>query len=89
MKIRKNDNVIVISGKDKGKTGTVVTAFPRENRVIVAGVNMRKRHEKTRRQDQKGKIVEKEAPISVSNVMLLVNNKPTRLNKARGSAKAK
>lgn len=79
MKIRKDDNVIVISGKDKGKTGKVAAAFPKENRVIISGVNMKKIHQKARKSNQKGQIVEKEAPIDVSNVMLVgANGKGTR-----------
>jgi large subunit ribosomal protein L24 len=87
MKIRKDDNVIVVSGKDKGKTGKVTAAFPKEDRIIVAGVNMRTKHQKSRRQDQKGKVVEIEAPLNVSNVMLVIDGKPTRVNKARRGKK--
>jgi large subunit ribosomal protein L24 len=68
MKIKKDDNVIVLTGKDKGKTGKVVRAFPRELKVIVDGVNIKKRHERSRKQDGKGKIVEMPHPIHVSNV---------------------
>ncbi len=71
MKIRKNDNVIVISGKDKGKTGKVIKALPRENRIIVSGVNIRKAHERPRKGGQKGQIVDKTMPIHVSNVMIV------------------
>jgi large subunit ribosomal protein L24 len=71
MKIRKNDNVIVISGKDKGKTGKVVKAFPRENRILVSGVNLKKRHERPRKGGQKGQVTDKTMPIHVSNVMIV------------------
>jgi large subunit ribosomal protein L24 len=88
MKIRKDDNVIVVSGKDKGKTGKVSFAFPRENSIIISGVNMKKVHQKARKSDQKGKVVEKEAPINASNVMLVGSNgKGVRLNKVRGGKK--
>ena len=70
MKIKKGDKVIVITGKDKGKTGTVDKAFPKENRVIVSGVNMVKRHTKPT-QENAGGIVSKEAPIHVSNVAIV------------------
>ena len=70
MKIKKGDKVIVITGKDKGKTGEVVKAMPKENKVVVAGVNMAKRHQKPS-QENAGGIVSKEMPIHVSNVALI------------------
>lgn len=81
MKIRKDDNVIVVSGKDRGKIGKVVRALPRENKVIVAGVNMLKVHQRARRQKTKGEVVEKTMPVHVSNVMLVdaKTNKGTRI----------
>jgi large subunit ribosomal protein L24 len=69
MKIKKGDSVIVITGKDKGATGTVIRALPKEDKVIVEGVNMRKKHQRAKRDAQKGQIVEKPMPIHVSNVM--------------------
>ena len=70
--VRKNDRVVVIAGKDKGKTGRVIEVKPRKRKVIVEGVNMIKRHNKanTRRGVQSG-ILERESPIDVSNVMIL------------------
>ncbi len=68
MKIKKDDNVIVISGKDKGKTGKVSRAFPALDRIIIEGVNIKKRHQRATRQGQKGRIVETAHPIHVSNV---------------------
>lgn len=81
MKIRKNDNVIVVSGNDNGKTGKVLKVFPKENRVIVEGINLRKRHTKPSQKNPQGGILEKEAPINASNVMLLdpKTNEPSRL----------
>ncbi len=70
MKIKKGDKVIVITGKDKGKTGEVTKAMPKENKVIVSGVNMVKRHQKPT-QENAGGIVSKEAPIHVSNVAIV------------------
>lgn len=67
--VKKDDTVIVISGKDKGKKGRVIAAYPRENRVLVEGVNMIKKHQKPNQQNPQGGIIEKEAPIHVSNVM--------------------
>ncbi len=81
MKIHKNDNVTVISGNDKGKTGKVLKVFPKNTRVIVEGINLRKRHTKPSQKSPQGGIIEKEAPIHASNVMLLdpKTNEPTRL----------
>ena len=70
MKIKKGDKVKVNTGKDKGKVGTVTRAIPKEDRVIVEGVNIRKKHQKGLRGGAKGQIVEKEMPIHVSNVNL-------------------
>ncbi len=70
MKIKKGDKVIVITGKDKGKTGEVTKAMPKDNKVIVSGVNMVKRHQKPS-QENAGGIVSKEMPIHVSNVALV------------------
>ncbi|MBN1586892.1 MAG: 50S ribosomal protein L24 [Candidatus Omnitrophica bacterium] len=70
MKIKKNDNVIVIAGKDKGKTGKVLAVFPRRERVLVEHINMVKKHSRPRRQGELGGIQEREAPIHASNVML-------------------
>lgn len=83
MKIKKDDSVIVISGKDKGKTGKIMKAIPSEQKVIVSGVNIRKVHEKARKQGQKGQVIEKSLPIHVSNVMIVdpKTNKRTRIGK--------
>lgn len=70
MKIKKGDKVIVITGKDKGKTGEVTKVMPKDNKVVVAGVNMAKRHQKPS-QENAGGIIEKEMPIHVSNVALV------------------
>jgi large subunit ribosomal protein L24 len=81
MKIHKNDNVMVITGNDRGKSGKVLKVFPSDFKVIVEGINIRKRHTKPSQKNPQGGILEKEAPIHVSNVMLIdpKNNKPTRL----------
>jgi large subunit ribosomal protein L24 len=68
MKIRKKDRVIVIAGKDKGKSGEVTAVMPKENRVLVSGINMMARHTKPSQTNPQGGIVRKEAPIHVSNV---------------------
>ena len=82
MKIRKDDTVIVISGKDKGKRGKVRRVFPEENKVIVEGAGMIKRHMKAGQGKVKqAGIVEREAPIAVSRVMLICKrcDKPSRV----------
>ena len=81
MKIRKNDTVLVIAGKDKGKKGKVRFAYPEEERLLVDGVNFIKKHIRARRQIRQAGIIEQEAPIPVSNVMLLCSkcNRPTRV----------
>lgn len=81
MKIRKNDNVQVISGNDKGKKGKVLKVFPKTSRVIVEGINLRKRHTKPNQRNPQGGILEKESSINVSNVMLIdpKSNEATRL----------
>jgi len=81
MKIRKNDTVLVIAGKDKGKKGKVRFAYPDENRVMVEGINMVKKHAKARGQVRQAGIIEREAPISAANVMLICSkcNKPARV----------
>ncbi len=81
MKIKKNDKVIVIAGKDKGKTGVVEKVIKSENRVVISGVNVRKVHKKPTRSGQKGQIVEVSMSINSSNVMLVdpKNGKPTRV----------
>ncbi len=71
MKIKKGDNVLVTAGKNRGKKGKVLRAFPREDRVVVEGVNIRKKHVKAKRAGQKGQIVEMPAMFSVSAVKLI------------------
>ncbi len=68
MHIKKGDNVKVISGNDKGKTGAVVRALPKTGQVIIAGVNMKKKHERSRKEGKKGQVVQIETPINASNV---------------------
>ena len=70
MKIKKGDQVIVITGRDKGKTGEVIQAMPKDSKVVVRGINVVKRHTKPT-QENAGGIVSKEQPIHVSNVALI------------------
>jgi len=83
MRIRKNDNVRVICGNDKGKEGKILKVYPDENRIIVEKVNMIKRHTRASNDVPQGGIIEKEAPINASNVMLVCPNtsQPTRIGK--------
>jgi large subunit ribosomal protein L24 len=82
MKIRKNDTVVIIAGKDSGKKGKVRRALLNEDRVIVEGLNMIKRHSRARKAARQAGIIELEAPIHVSNVMLVCEKcgKPTRVS---------
>jgi len=81
MKIRKNDTVLVIAGKDKGKKGKVRFAYPKDERVLVDGINLIKRHTRAKGTVRQAGIIEREDPIRVSNLMLLCNkcNHPTRI----------
>ncbi|OHA18157.1 MAG: 50S ribosomal protein L24 [Candidatus Taylorbacteria bacterium RIFCSPHIGHO2_01_FULL_46_22b] len=83
MKIKKGDNVILISGADKGKTGKVVASFPTDQKVVIEGLNMRKKHQRASRSDQKGQVIEKAMPIHVSNVAIVdpSNGKASRVGK--------
>jgi large subunit ribosomal protein L24 len=91
MRIRRDDHVIVIGGKDRGKTGRVLRTDPKRRRVYVEGLNIVKRHQRprsvkeTQRGGEVGGIIEKEGPIDASNVMLLDpgDNKPTRVGVRR------
>ena len=81
MKIKVNDTVIIMSGKDKGKKGKVVRALPSEDKVVVEGVNMKKKHQKAGRKGAQGEVIEFAAPVHVSNVMIEdpKSKKPTRV----------
>ena len=81
MKIRKNDTVLVIVGKDKGKKGKVRFAYPKKNRVLVEGVNFVRKHSRARAQVRQAGIIDLEVPVHISNVMLLCQkcNRPTRV----------
>lgn len=79
--IKKNDSVVVIAGKEKGKTGKVLRVIPKKDRAIVEKLNMVKRHMKPGAQSRQGGILEREAPIHISNLMLLCSKctDPTRV----------
>lgn len=81
MKIRKNDTVLVIAGKDKGKKGKVRFAYPKKERILIEGINFIKKHSKAKGQMKQAGIIDLEAPINVSNVMLFCDkcNHPVRI----------
>ncbi len=85
MKIKKNDTVLVIAGKDRGKRGRVRKSLPRKGRIVVDGLNMIKRHSRTSGQARQAGIIEMEAPLNASNVMLICNkcDKPARVGYRR------
>ncbi|MDS1269946.1 50S ribosomal protein L24 [Lipingzhangella sp. LS1_29] len=79
MKIKKGDEVIIVAGKDKGATGTVIRALPQRERVVVEGVNLIKKHRRANQASGgQGEVVTQEAPIHVSNVALVEDGKPVR-----------
>jgi large subunit ribosomal protein L24 len=81
MKIKKDDNVLVIAGKDRGKKGKIRKALPREDRIVVEGINMIKKHSRAKGQARQAGIIEREAPLHASDVMLVCNkcNHPVRI----------
>ena len=97
LKIKKNDTVVVISGASKGTKGKVVKIFPKQNRAIVEGVNLISRHTKPNSANPEGGIIQQEAALHISNLMLFHNNQTSRIgykrlkngNKVRISVKTK
>ena len=95
MKFKKGDNVIVIAGKDRGKTGVIRDVLRAEGKIIIDGINLKKRHEKSRRTGkttQAGQILDIASPLQASNVMILdpETNKPTRIGmKMEGNKKVR
>jgi len=85
MRLKKGDKVIVIAGNSRGLSGTILHAFPKDNRVIIDGVNLVKKHRRATARNRKGQIVEKPMQIHVSNVMLVdpKTGKPTRIKFTR------
>jgi len=99
MKIKKGDSVVVIAGKDRGKIGDVLVAFQKKERIVVAGVGMIKKHQKSNRRGQAGQIVERPTAIHISNVAIqdsktkkasrvgytMTDGKKVRISKASGT----
>jgi large subunit ribosomal protein L24 len=81
MKIKKGDTVVVIAGKDRGKQGAVLRAFPKTDQVLVEGVNIATKHQKSRRRGQQGQIIEHSMPLHISNVAVKdpKSGKPARI----------
>jgi len=71
MKIKKGDNILIIAGKDKGKTGKVIKALPKEAKILIEGMNLRKKHVRPKRQGEKGQVVQVPAFLNVSNVKMV------------------
>lgn len=86
MKLKRGDKVIVIAGKSKGQTGSIVRVIAKKDMVVIDGVNMVKRHRRANQQTRKGQIIDKVMPIHVSNVALAdpKDGKPTRIKVTRG-----
>ena len=79
MKLKKGDTVVVIAGKDKGREGEVAQVFPKDNKIMVSGVNTATKHQKARRANDQGGRIDRDMPIDASNVMLVHKGKPTRV----------
>jgi len=81
MKIKKGDIVLIISGKDRTKKGKVLKVFPKEGKILVEGINLRKKHQRSKRTGEKGQIVEMSTPVDISNAKLICSkcNKATRV----------
>jgi len=71
MKIKKGDNVLIIAGKDKGRTGKILKAFPKDAGVLIEGMNLRKKHVRAKRQGEKGQVVDVPAVMDVSNIKII------------------
>ena len=96
MKIKKGDNVLIISGKDKGRTAKVLKSFPKDSRILVDGINIKKKHVKPKKQGEQGQVVKVPAPMNTSNVKFICPKcgKAARLgykieNPSTGSGQAK
>jgi len=82
MRLKKGDNVKIISGKDRNKTGKITHVFPEKDRIVVEGINVHKKHSRSKKQGQKGQIIQMPMPIHISNVMIVCSTcgKATRIN---------
>ncbi len=80
MKLKKGDRVVVLSGKDRGKVGAVMRVLPKEDKVIVEGVNLVRKHQKQTRATMQAGIIDKDMPLPASNVALVAEGKPSRIH---------
>jgi len=90
MKIKKGDQVLIISGKDRARKSKVIEAFPKQRKIVIEGINLRKKHMKPKKSGEKGQIVEMPSPLNVSDVKLICSKcgKPTRVGyKTEGKRK--
>lgn len=71
MKLKKGDNVLITAGKDKGRTGKITRAYPKESKVLVEGINLKKKHVRPKREGEKGQIVEVPSPFDISDVKMI------------------
>lgn len=79
MKLKKGDRVVVLSGKDRGKEGVVQTVFPAKNKVIIQGINVARKHQKSSSATMQAGIIDKNMPMDASNVAIVVGGKPSRI----------
>lgn len=81
MRVKKNDTVLIISGKYRGRKGKILKAFPKKDKVLIEGVNLRKKHQKPKKTGDKGQVIEVPAPIDISNVKIICTKckKATRI----------
>jgi len=90
MKIKKGDNIIVLAGKDKGKTGNVAQVFPKTDMVLVDGVNIITKHQKNRQARSQGQVIKKPAPLHISNIAFVDEGKPVKIGyKIEGDKKVR
>jgi large subunit ribosomal protein L24 len=81
MKLKKGDQVLIISGKDRGRKGKILRVFPREGKILVEGINLRKKHQKPKKSGEKGQIISLPTPLNISKTKLICSRcgKPTRV----------
>ena len=88
MNVKKGDNVIMLGGRDRGKKGKVLFAFPGESKVVIEGLNLIKKHQRAKKQGQKGQIVNKEQAVDISNVQIVCSKcgKPSRVGYSKNGS---
>jgi len=86
MRLKKNDNVLIMKGKDKGKKGKILTVFPKQGKIIVENANMLKKHQRPKKEGEKGQVIQIAAPINASNVEIICTKcgKQTRIGYLKG-----